>query len=468
MADVTGLIQKIQTYGVSNPDHLALVWKNGQWSYAELWQEILRLERDWRAIGVKEGEAILWIEPRREQWALGWLVCLKMNLCWCPWVEKMGKVRQQTWLKRWRPEWQGTFEQLERYSGGEHHGSSNVQPPHRGSSYVYLTSGSSGEPKGVVGNTAALTGLWEAQSKAFEHHSHTYACWMLSQAFDASLSDLGCVWWVGGTIYASDPQEWMHFDRAKAFFQKHQFTSIDVPIGWLYRSGLTVEDFPALESIIAGGEVTPEALWERFKNGVHWYNVYGPTEATVCSSLERRVNGAPTLGFPIAELTYGVWEHNALRSPFEGEIFELAIRGEGVAWEYFGQPDLSKERFKVCPQTGLRVFLTRDQVQFSEGRWWFKGRLDRQYKKNGQLANLDELEHVLRRFSVDGVAFKKKDEVVLLIPAGHAVSQIRELLKANLASWSQPDHVQEWSKEWPMLTSGKVDYQRLMQEWGAT
>ncbi|MDT5296241.1 MAG: hypothetical protein QOJ76_3121, partial [Acidobacteriota bacterium] len=154
---------------------------------------------------------------------------------------------------------------------------------------------------------------------------------------------------------------------------------------------------------LSGGEAIDEQLWRQLADSSHiaFYNLYGPTECTVDSSLclvskERR---APVIGRPVAHAQLLVLDAAGQLLPL-GAAGELYIGGAGVARGYLNRPGLTASRFVPHPWSaaGERLYRTGDLVRWTAGgELEYLGRVDRQVKLRGYRVELGEIEAVLRR-----------------------------------------------------------------------
>lgn len=151
--------------------------------------------------------------------------------------------------------------------------------------------------------------------------------------------------------------------------------------------------------VLCGGEALPRELAQELlaRAGSAW-NVYGPTETTIWSTLERVRTAERTisLGRPIANTQVYVLDLNREPVPV-GIPGELYIGGMGLARGYRGAPQLTAERFVSSPfRAGERLYRTGDQVKWlPDGRLDYIGRIDYQVKLRGFRIELGEIEAVL-------------------------------------------------------------------------
>lgn len=258
--------------------------------------------------------------------------------------------------------------------------------------YVIYTSGSSGQPKGVVVPHAGLVPVLDAQIEAFALTPTSRSLFLLGLGFDASLSDIGTALLAGATLVLEEDSACAP-SRLLGTIARHGVTYADVPPAYL--AHLHEEALPGcLETLVVGGEVAPAHDVRRLAERVALFNVYGPTEATICTSLGRCDPGwsRPLLGQPIAGNEYDL-------SPSEAEANdegELLIAGPGLALGYLDDEALTAQRFVW--RAGRRWYRTGDVVRrCADGEWAFRGRVDRQLKLRGQRVAPEEVEAALLR-----------------------------------------------------------------------
>jgi natural product biosynthesis luciferase-like monooxygenase protein len=155
-----------------------------------------------------------------------------------------------------------------------------------------------------------------------------------------------------------------------------------------------------LEMLLLGGEALPASLVDRLRTRFRGVinNMYGPTEATVWSTMSPIADAASiTIGKPIANTTVYVVDRH-LRALPVGVPGELVIGGLGVVRGYLEREELTRERFVRDPygKDGSRLYRTGDLARWGAGGdIEFLGRLDHQVKVSGYRIELGEIETLL-------------------------------------------------------------------------
>ena len=155
----------------------------------------------------------------------------------------------------------------------------------------------------------------------------------------------------------------------------------------------------ALETLTSAGEACGPELVARFQPGRRFINAYGPTETTICATLDAEVEpGRITIGRPLTNVGAYVLDAGSRPVPV-GVPGELCVGGEGLARGYLGRPELTAERFvpdPFAPEPGARLYRTGDQVRWlADGRLEYLGRIDSQVKLRGFRIELGEVQAVL-------------------------------------------------------------------------
>jgi len=161
---------------------------------------------------------------------------------------------------------------------------------------------------------------------------------------------------------------------------------------------------PQLKVLCGGEALPPDLAGELLSRTASLWNVYGPTETTIWSTVEpvtaAATSGALPIGRPIANTGIHLLDRHLQPVPV-GVAGELYIGGAGVARGYLRRPALTAERFVPDPfgaSPGARLYRTGDLArQLPDGRVVYLGRTDFQVKVRGFRIELGEIEAVLSR-----------------------------------------------------------------------
>lgn len=262
--------------------------------------------------------------------------------------------------------------------------------------YVVASSGSTGKPKAVKVGHRGILPMLDAQIASFGVTPESRVLLGTALCFDASLSDIGTALASGASLFIppcrEDPK------RLAELIEQSEVTHADLPPAMLRLIGSPPS---SLETVVVGGEVVAAELLLRWAERTRVVVSYGPSEATVCTSLavvDRGRWSAPSIGRPMPHVRYRLQpdEGAAAETDSEGELW---IGGPALALGYANRPELERDRFVVVD--GARWFRTGDRVRCgADGEWLFLGRIDRQRKVGGRIVCPEEIEAALARCGV--------------------------------------------------------------------
>ncbi|GAA2258439.1 non-ribosomal peptide synthetase [Streptomyces amakusaensis] len=283
-----------------------------------------------------------------------------------------------------------------------HHEPTPIHPSQL--AYVVHTSGSTGEPKGVEVQHDTLLNLTTA---FIAEHGLTAAHRLLMVPpphFDAAFGDIFPVLAAGATLVIHpDPGGLTGPDLLKLCVE-HRLSAVDTaaPLWQRWVADLGGERLP-LEIMMVGGDIVPAAAVRAWaKHGIPLHNHYGPTEATVCATSHRTVDGSehPTrlpIGRPLPNVRVHLLDRALRRVPV-GVVGEIYIGGTAPARGYRGKPAETAAAFFADPygDPGTRMYRTGDLARLNpHGTLEFVGRADDQIKIRGNRVEPGEVAAVL-------------------------------------------------------------------------
>ena len=342
--------------------------------------------------------------------------------------------------------------------------------------YIAFTSGSTGEPKGVVVPHQAVTRL--ALTAELRTRPGDRVLRMAPLAFDASTFEIWVTLLTGATLEVF-PAKLPSIGKLAAFFVKRE-----ISVAWLTASlfRLIAKSRPkalaGLRWILTGGEVVPHesaARMLREHQGLVITNGYGPTENTTFTTTHTvrhsaEIDGPLPIGRPIAGTRVFVLDRNARLVP-PGAVGELYAAGLGVADGYLDDEAETSRRFgHFSPDVGERLYRTGDLVRLDPyGRLLFLGRVDKQIKLDGHRIEPEEISATLARHPAvrDAVIIvaqreNRGSQLVAAVAADADPRSLRTYLSQLLPSYMMPAL---WVvvDEIPLTRNGKVDAETLIE-----
>jgi surfactin family lipopeptide synthetase A len=339
--------------------------------------------------------------------------------------------------------------------------------------YVIYTSGSTGKPKGVQVPHRALVNFLTAMRDKPGFGADDVLLGVTTLSFDIAGLELYLPLLCGGRLVVASAEAVADPRALASLIEQHEVTVMQAtPTTWrmLVDSGWTGR--PGLRAL-CGGEALPPALAEALlARDVELWNLYGPTETTIWSTVTRIEAGdAVSIGRPIANTSVYVLDPQHQPVPV-GVFGELYIGGDGLAQGYLRRPELTAERFIAHPFADRgRLYKTGDRVRYrADGALEYHGRLDFQVKVRGFRIELGEIEAALARNPSVRAAVAAAHErssgeselVGYVVAAGSRGSsaQLRRELAETLPGYMVPTSI-VWLDALPLTPNGKVDRKAL-------
>ncbi|WP_218575082.1 non-ribosomal peptide synthetase [Reyranella sp. CPCC 100927] len=280
--------------------------------------------------------------------------------------------------------------------------------------YVIYTSGSTGRPKGVAISHEALDRLLASMGDCPALVARDVWLSVTSLSFDISALEIYLPLVTGARVEIARPEAIADGAKLAGLIKRSGATVLQAtPMGWRL---LLEADWAAgrLKALCGGEALPPDLAVALLSRGVELWNMYGPTETTIWSSLARITAGdAITVGAAIHDTQITVRDAVGQIAP-PGGVGELCIGGTNLARGYLGRPGLTAERFVPDPDgQGGRLYRTGDLGRRrDDASIEVLGRLDQQVKLNGFRIELEEIEATVR--ACDGV----RDAAVALSGTG--------------------------------------------------
>ncbi|MCE9671221.1 non-ribosomal peptide synthase/polyketide synthase [Myxococcus stipitatus] len=339
--------------------------------------------------------------------------------------------------------------------------------------YIIFTSGSTGRPKGTLLAHRGLCNTALAAARTHGVRPDSRVLQFAAIGFDASVCEVFSTLLAGARLCLASRDAMMPGAPLQELLSSSGITTVTLTPSVLAQ--LDPKALPALETVISAGEACTPELARRWLEGRRFINAYGPTEVTVCATLEDAVE-PERLSIGRAWPNVRLYVLDAGMQPLPvGVPGELYVGGVGVARGYLDRPELTAERFVADPfgsVPGARLYRTGDRVRWMrDGRLEFLGRLDHQVKLRGFRIELGEIEAALAEQPT------VKDAVVLVREEAQGRKQLvaylvaeedeppepeslRRALEARLPDYMVPA-VFVVLESLPLTRSGKVDREAL-------
>ena len=342
--------------------------------------------------------------------------------------------------------------------------------------YVMYTSGSTGQPKGVMVSHRAVVRLVK-NTNYIDLGEREVFLQFSPISFDASTLEIWGALLNGGCL-AMMPPEKQSLSELGTAIRRYGVTTLWLTAG-LFNVMVEqrVEDLKPLRQLVAGGDaLSPAHVRKALENlpGCRLINGYGPTEGTTFTcchtiSVEDAEGSSIPIGRPIANTQVYLLDSENQLVP-SGEAGELCIGGDGLARGYLNQPALTAAKFVRHPfrdEPEARIYKTGDLARYRpDGTIEFLGRSDNQVKISGYRIELGEIETVVMQYpSVrstvviarqDTPGEKKLVAYVVASEQGCSFAELRVYLQQKLPAYMMPSAF-VLMDALPLSPNGKVD-----------
>lgn len=356
--------------------------------------------------------------------------------------------------------------------------------------YILFTSGSTGNPKGVM--------LSHLNSLTFVNSAHDFFQIKMNDRFsnicplhfDMSVFDLFVAFKAGATVVIIPETDAVFPVKLAEVIAKNKISvwnSVPSALSLLatYKN-LDSHDLSSLRLILFAGELFPLKYLRRLQEvipGARFCNMYGQTEANSSmyywvEQLPADANAPLPIGRSLPNFEVFTLDEDGKQVAEPGQEGELYVRASTVALGYWDEVEKTEKSFvqnPLRPDLSERVYKTGDLVHLdSDGNYVFLGRKDHMIKSRGYRIEIGEIETVLGNHPEikNAVVVPIHDELignriaVIIVPLSPGKTEKVEILKycsKHLPRYMIPEII-EFRDSLPATSSGKVDRKKLNDE----
>ncbi|MBV9009556.1 MAG: amino acid adenylation domain-containing protein [Verrucomicrobia bacterium] len=361
-----------------------------------------------------------------------------------------------------------------------------VETPANSIAYLLFTSGSTGEPKGVMVSQKNVLHYVDYVTNRYGFNSDDRVSQTFDLTFDLSAHDMFVAWQNGACVCVPSVKQLM---KPGAFIQDAKLTvwfSVPSVAVFMRRFGVLKPNmYPGLRLSLFCGEALPVEIvqsWRLAAPNSVIENIYGPTELTIACTAYRWDDstspaqceqGIVPIGEPFQDMKALIIDAE-LREVNEGEDGELAMTGPQLTLGYWHDGEKTRRAFVEIPGADGTYYRTGDRVRRrGPGQpLLYLGRLDSQVKVLGHRVELGEVEAAIRKASgIDGVVAlgwplsgSGADGIEAFVQSNTLdISSVLVRLKETLPFYMVPRRIHLLS-HFPLNANGKFDRGALVQK----
>ncbi|MGY2254698.1 amino acid adenylation domain-containing protein [Pseudomonas reactans] len=334
---------------------------------------------------------------------------------------------------------------------------------------VLFTSGTTGQPKGVLLSQANLAHFtaWFRSCVSLDEQSRVLQ--FSSLGFDSSLIDVFPAWIAGATLIVPSAEQRQDPQQLLDLLHRQRITHAFLPPALL---SILPPDRPLhLKHLLTGGDVCEPHVIERLSAQCQFHNLYGPTEATVLITHRtlRPSDSNRNVGHPIANSQVLILDEHL--QPVDEEVMgEVYIVGPGVSLGYVNASSQAANPFVELAVPGglpLRAYRSGDLAQWTADGIVLGGRRDDQVKIRGFRVEPLEIEQCLR-------SSRLYRQVAVVIDRDHRIRGFAARPEPGASMKALQQHARQWLPDYmqpgawdelpriPCSNNGKIDREALL------
>jgi amino acid adenylation domain-containing protein len=359
--------------------------------------------------------------------------------------------------------------------------------------YIIFTSGTTGQPKGVMVTLGNIQHLLRVFQQRYQISASDRVSQYYEITFDPSVMCMFMAWGAGASLHVVPQHQLM---APASFIRKQQLTvwgSVPSTVVFMHQMKMLKSGvFPSLRLTMFGGESLPAATvraWQKAAVNSQVENQYGSTETTIATHFEpcskelniTRNRGTVAIGRSFPGILAAIVDRDRHFLP-TGETGELAICGPQVSAGYWQNEALTQERFPFLdhPQHGLQKWYLTGDLAYEEesGLFHCLGRIDHQVKILGNRIELGEIEAHMREVCGSDLvaaivqssirtgepgAMPDNTRVIIGVITASDIDEdtLHEGLRSRLPSYMLPSRIIKL-ETMPLNSSGKIDRNAIL------
>ncbi len=338
--------------------------------------------------------------------------------------------------------------------------------------YCIYTSGTSGNPKGVMIEHKSLFNHIKASTKILYQDDVRMTPLFTNYSFDFTITMIFVSMLYGGTLVIFKNEK----DIVRYLNAGNGFSILKVTPSLFNSIRMGLKGKPNIKNLVFGGEKLSKEVVDQvckiFSEDTKIHNEYGPTETTVfvAENIINCQQKVIPIGKPIWNTQIYILDGNKLCGmKMHGE---LCVAGDGLARGYLNKPELTARKFTKNPFGKGLLYRTGDLARWMpDGNIDILGRIDEQIKIHGFRIELEEIENKLRKIiEIEDVAVIAREDdwgnksIYAYVVSKNQVNieNLRSQISNELPYYMMPSHFIQ-IKEIPLTRNGKLDKRKLYE-----
>lgn len=338
--------------------------------------------------------------------------------------------------------------------------------------YCIYTSGTSGNPKGVMIEHKSLFNHIKVSTKVLYQDDVRMTPLFTNYSFDFTITMIFVSMLYGGTLVVFKNEK----DIVKYLNAGNSFSILKITPSLFSSIRMGLKGKPNIKNLVFGGEKLSKEIVDQackiFSADTIIHNEYGPTETTVFVT-ENIINCQQKvipIGKPIWNTQIYILDGDKLCGiKMNGE---LCVAGDGLARGYLNKPELTAGKFTKNPFGNGLIYRTGDLARWMpDGNIDILGRVDEQIKIHGFRIELEEIENILRNIDeIEDVAVIAREDdwgnksIYAYVVSENQINieKLRSQISNELPYYMMPSHFIQ-IKEIPLTRNGKLDKRKLYE-----
>ncbi len=347
--------------------------------------------------------------------------------------------------------------------------------------YCNFTSGSTGNPKGVIVSSRSIIDFIDEFTSLFNINKNDVIANQAPFDFDVSVKDIYSSIKVGATLLIVPKPLFSNPSKLLDYLVENKATTLIWAVSALCLittfHGLDYKVPERVNKVIFSGEVMPKKhldIWMQHLKKAKFINVYGPTEITCnCTyhiiDRKRKYEEIP-IGVPFKNERVFLLDSNNEEITSDGVVGEICVTGSCLSLGYINNEIENERHFEQNPlNKNYRelIYRTGDLAKIINNELYFQGRKDFQIKYMGHRIELEEIDNAINK--LDGVIrsitifSEEKNRLYSFYIGSLDEVTIRESLKSVLPTYMISSKYIK-TDEFPLTKNGKVDRAYLMNK----